>query len=158
MWQVNQKNQKDTINDNSEIYKNEKSISEEGIDSDILDIFMDDSYSSEGVLKANDEGKHPMNAYSLDRQVNQMIEKSDGMWKCKMCGKTAIRVSHIKEHAESHVEGMSPVCHFCNKSFSHRSSLRKHINDIHSELISCDLCGKTGMNKKSYFRHKQRHN
>ena len=134
-------------NENLEIYENEKSISEEGIDNDILDISMDNSYSSEGALKAIDEGKNPMNANGdLDLQINQMIEKSDGMWKCKVCGKTSTRSDHIQSHAESHVEEMSHVCHVCNKSFSNRSSLRRHIDKIHTELLSCDLCGKTGMN------------
>ena len=65
---------------NLEVYENEKSNSEEVIDSDLLNIDMDNSYSSEGDLKENDEGKNPMNETSeLDLQINQMMEKSDGM-------------------------------------------------------------------------------
>ena len=65
---------------NVEVYENEKSNSEEVIDSDLLNIDMDNSYSSEGDLKENDEGKNPMNETSeLDLQINQMMEKSDGM-------------------------------------------------------------------------------
>ena len=63
---------------NLEVYENEKSNSEEVIDSDLLNIDMDNSYSSEGDLKENDEGKNPMNETSeLDLQINQMMEKSE---------------------------------------------------------------------------------
>ena len=63
---------------NVEVYENEKSNSEEVIDSDLLNIDMDNSYSSEGDLKENDEGKNPMNETSeLDLQINQMMEKSE---------------------------------------------------------------------------------
>ena len=84
-----------------------------------------------------------------------MIEKSDSVWKCKVCGKTNPNMGNMLQHAETHIEGMSRDCHICNKSFSNRAGLRVHINNIHSELLSCDLCGKSGMNKKSYYKHKQ---
>merc|ERR1712115_229784 len=52
---------------NLEVYENEKNNSEEVIDSDLLNIDMDNSYSSENE---NDEGKDPMNETSeLDLQI-----------------------------------------------------------------------------------------
>ena len=62
---------------------------------------------------------------------------------------------HIRAHAESHIKGMSHPCHVCNKSYPNKNSLRCHINKIHSELLSCDLCGKSGMNKGTYCMHKR---
>ena len=93
----------------------------------------------------------------LDLQITQMIEKSDGVWKCKLCGKINANKSHLREHAESHIDGMSHACHICNRILSTRKSLRGHINDYHSVLLSCDLCGKSGMNKVAYYRHKKSH-
>merc|ERR1712179_684126 len=90
-----------------------------------------------------------------DLRLLEMIEKCDGVWKCKVCGRTSNRCSNIKEHAQLHIEGISHFCHICNKSFPNRPSLRNHIKGIHSELSSCDLCGKSGMNKASYFQHKR---
>ena len=82
-------NQTELGNEKLEIFENEKSISEDDIDSDILNMNMDNSYSSEGDLKLIDEGENPINETSeLDLQINQMVEKSDSMWKCKVCGKT----------------------------------------------------------------------
>ena len=91
----------------------------------------------------------------LNLKIEQIIEKSDGVWKCKVCGRTSKKSTHIQEHAESHIEGMSHACHICDKTLSSRSSLRMHINSIHSELLICDICGKSGMNKSSYKQHKQ---
>ena len=83
-----------------------------------------------------------------------MIEKNEGVWTCKVCGKTSAKKDHIREHAEMHIEGMSHACHLCNKTFPTRSCLRQHIPDIHSELFSCDICGKAGMNRRVYRLHK----
>merc|ERR1712179_544834 len=91
----------------------------------------------------------------LDLQIRQMIEKSDGIWNCKVCGKTGARICNIKEHGERHIEGMSHDCHICNKSFPNRPGLRSHIKNYHSELLSWDPCGKSGMNKQEYYMHKR---
>ena len=92
----------------------------------------------------------------LDVQIKQMIEKYNGLYKCKVCGRANPNNGNMWIHAETHIAGMSHACHICNKSFSNRHSLRNHINCIHSELLSCDLCGKSGMNKMSYYQHKRK--
>ena len=100
--------------------------------------------------------QHPSKNDELSLQINEMIEKREGVWSCKICGKFANRADYIRKHSETHIEGMSHACHICNKSFSNRPGLRHHIMMIHSELSSCDLCGKSGMNKMYYYNHKQR--
>ena len=83
-----------------------------------------------------------------------MIEKNEGVWRCKVCGKTMKK--DMRRHAERHIEGMPYSCNLCDKTFSHRVGLRQHISGIHSELFSCDICGKSGMNRNSYHEHKSR--
>jgi hypothetical protein len=90
----------------------------------------------------------------LDLQIEQMIEKREGMWNCKVCGKTASKKQIMHRHVETHFEGVEHNCHICGKSASSRRNLQQHIYDIHSELFSCDICGKSGMNRKSYRDHK----
>ena len=108
----------------------------------------------DGTFKQTSEGRMEKIANSdLNHKVRQMIEKSDGVWKCKVCGKTNPDRGNMGQHAETHIEGMSHDCHICNKSFSTRPSLRSHIKDVHSELLSCDLCGRSGMTKKNYYSH-----
>ena len=135
-----------------EIYENRHNVI-----SDALKPSLGRYNSLEGALTQAKEGKVKVNENTdLDLQISTMIEKSDNLWICKVCGKTTTKKGHIQDHAESHIEGMSHPCHICNKSFSNRPSLRKHIQDIHSELSSCDLCEKSGMNKKSYNDHKRK--
>jgi ribosomal protein L37AE/L43A len=91
----------------------------------------------------------------LDIQIEQMIEKTEGIWQCKLCGKTIVKRGDMQKHAETHIQGVYHVCHICNKTFSTRASLRDHISNIHSELFSCDLCEKSGMNRRVYTHHKR---
>ena len=86
----------------------------------------------------------------LDLQIGQMIVREEGIWKCKVCGKTAANKQNISNHAERHIEGVSHDCHICSKTSSTRRNLQQHISDYHSELFSCDICGKSAMNRKSY--------
>jgi len=92
----------------------------------------------------------------LEHQIEGMIEKNEGQWICKVCGKSSIKRCNAKSHAETHIEGVSHACHICSKTVSTRDNLRLHINKQHSDLFSCDICGKTGMNRGTYQLHKRR--
>ena len=94
--------------------------------------------------------------HELDLQIERMIERSEGIWRCTHCNKSATKKEHIKIHAETHIDGVSHTCHICSKSVSTRNNLRQHITKQHSELFSCDVCEKTGMNRGAYQMHKQR--
>ena len=100
--------------------------------------------------------KFDTNITELDHQIEEMVEKQEGLWKCKVCGKSRTNKQHIKKHVEIHIEGMSHICHICSKTFGTRPSLNIHVNSIHTELFSCDLCGKSGMNRKAHYMHNQR--
>merc|ERR1719322_1430472 len=90
----------------------------------------------------------------LDNQIKGMIEKQEGTWKCKVCSRISTTIQGIKRHAETHIEGMSHICQICSKTFPNRNGLQVHISNIHSQLISCDVCGRKGMNKIAYRKHK----
>jgi hypothetical protein len=92
----------------------------------------------------------------LDLHIEQMMEKSENLWQCKKCGKTAKHKTNLKSHVETHIEGVTHICHICNKTFSTRVSLRMHITDFHSQLtFNCQNCGKMGMNKTTFKNHKR---
>ena len=59
-------------------------------------------------------------------QVNQMIEKNEGVWRCKVCGKMATQKGNIRLHAEIHIEGLSYSCNLCDKTFHNRMGLSQH--------------------------------
>jgi len=148
-----------TVDEKEAMYENRENetITEENNICDTFEPSSEHHFSSEVAFKDSNGGKIQINGSSdLDMQIIEMLEKSDGVWKCKVCGKTTQKCSNIKVHAESHIEGMSLVCNICNKSFPYRGGLRDHIRKNHSELSSCDICGKSGMNKNDYYNHKRR--
>ena len=92
----------------------------------------------------------------MSTQIKKMIEKIEGIWKCKVCGKTGTKKFNIQSHAETHIDNVSHTCQICSKTVSTRHNLQKHISYIHSELFSCDLCEMTRMNRMAYQNHKRR--
>ena len=134
-------------------------------------VYQDDSIGAEDSLEKFDfsveatkcatvkvDANNVQSYGELDFTIEQMIEKIEGSWFCKVCRKTTATKTNIKIHAETHIEGMSHACTMCTKTFSNRPNLRNHISSFHSEEMSCRVCGKTGMNKGSYDKHKMLHN
>ena len=67
------------------------------------------------------------NINDVEEQINQYIEKlGPDNFVCKMCGKTATKKTNIKNHIETHLEGISYPCTICSKSFRSKNSLNKH--------------------------------
>ena len=85
----------------------------------------------------------------------EMVEKKEGVWTCKVCGKTATTGQNIQSHAEIHIGGRSHACHVCSKTFSTRHTVNSHVSNVHSELFSCDICEKTGMSRGAYRKHRR---
>ena len=69
------------------------------------------------------------NIEELDHKINDMIEKVDGTMRrrCIPCGKLSRGSSDAREHAETHIEGLSFPCQYCEKTFRSRVSLKMHI-------------------------------
>jgi hypothetical protein len=122
---------------------------------DSLEELADSFSTSDSTLATFDENKLPLPTKNeVKLQIDQMIEKIEGLWNCKVCGKTSPTNSDIRKHTARHIEGVSHACHICSKIFSTKDNLRVHISGIHSELVSCDICGKSGMNRKGLKNHK----
>ena len=68
------------------------------------------------------------NVEELDQKIIDMIEKVDGTQKrrCIPCGQVSRHLGHAKEHAETHIEGLSFPCQYCSKTFRSRHSLKNH--------------------------------
>ena len=71
----------------------------------------------------------------LDEQIMSMMEKKEGIWTCKMCGKTDDKLNkkiNIQHHVESvHMEDGAHPCNKCGKTFRSRPTLRKHMSRNH---------------------------
>jgi len=98
----------------------------------------------------------PGNAEYLNEQLGNLLEKSLGVWKCKVCNKTGKYEYHMREHAEIHIQGIVHSCSICKKTFSTTHSMRTHVNDIHSKLYFCKVCRKEDMNKQGVRDHKKK--
>jgi len=112
-----------------------------------------DAVGTDLVINDKNNVEKKMN-HEIDLQIEQMIEKNGVMQTCKECGKTTSQKINLKRHVETHIKGFSHICQICNKTFSNRPGLQVHMSGIHSALIACEVCGKTGMNKTSFRNHK----
>jgi len=94
----------------------------------------------------------------LDLQIELMMEKNEGMWKCKVCGKMSKLKANIRKHAETHIEGGVHTCHICNKVTTTRHNLEKHINNFHSGLsFTCNICSKSWESRGAFNKHNRAH-
>ena len=94
----------------------------------------------------------------LDCLIEEILEKTEhGKWKCKVCGKIAAQKHQSKNHAETHIQGLSYPCLVCSKTCSTKQNLSAHVSNVHSGVFTCSFCDKTGMNRKEYHNHKRTH-
>ena len=71
----------------------------------------------------------------LKEIVKEEITKDeDGMWRCKRCPKVSRMKSHITDHVETHLEGISFPCNLCDKSYKMRDTLRSHVKRKHKDV------------------------
>ena len=133
---------------------NEEQILPESIADSVEELSDTYDYSDVTLVKTEEIIPVLNTNLELDIQIEESIEKIEGLWTCKVCGKTAKRKKDLKSHAERHIEGVSYPCHLCNSTLSTRKSLQQHITNIHSDLsFTCHICDKTGMNKATLRMH-----
>ena len=65
----------------------------------------------------------------LDQQIDSMMERIEGAWTCKVCGKKdQLNKSNIKKHIEGiHLEGSAYSCDFCGTIARSKNGLQSHI-------------------------------
>ena len=73
------------------------------------------------------------NTEEIDQQLSENITKGeDGVYSCGYCGKVGDRnVFHMRNHVETHMEGLSFPCQSCDKTFRSRNSLNFHKSKYH---------------------------
>jgi ribosomal protein L37AE/L43A len=80
-------------------------------------------------------------AAALEMQVNEMIYRAeDGIWTCKVCSKTITgrqAKGNMKQHVETHIEGIQHTCTTCGKTYKNRHSLHTHISMKHRYGLDC---------------------
>ena len=96
------------------------------------------SLSINGDEECNDEENTSFNydqKARLKKEISKRIEKiisDDGkMWKCTECGKISKRRDNLGLHIETHLDGFSQTCMFCDKTYKTRGSMQMHISINH---------------------------
>ena len=86
----------------------------------------------DGILSMNENGSE---LNEIEEKINEHIEKTqDGNYQCKVCGKVggSRYIRNMKNHIETHLEGLSFPCQICGKTFRSRHTLYKHRAVYHS--------------------------
>ena len=65
------------------------------------------------------------------RSVDGMIVKQDNVWTCTVCHFKSMNRGHLKEHVETHIEGLEYPCNYCGKIMRSSASLRIHLRKFH---------------------------
>ena len=92
----------------------------------------------------------------LDEMINQFIERrlddksrcqtksgSRGQYVCKLCGKTSTLSRNLKNHIETHMEGLEFQCKMCEKKCKTRAMLYMHVTKYHRKVKEEDEASKT---------------
>ena len=80
----------------------------------------------------------------IDEKILEYTETcSDGSFKCKVCGKVsdeslkqASQKQNLRNHIETHMEGISYACPICKKLFRSRNSLNCHKSKYHKKPLN----------------------
>ena len=116
----------------SESFNYDNSIIEEDDPDGSFEVLADPFGFRNSIGKADENYVMHDDTMDLDLQIEQLLERKDGLWRCTICGKEARLKGNMKMHAETHIRGLSHICQTCSKSFSTRSSLKNHCYKAHS--------------------------
>ena len=74
-----------------------------------------------------------LKAEEIDTKMRELYEKTDDGWKCLACDHTSKGKvsSNIRQHVETHMDGLCFTCNLCDKEFRSRNSLNRHKNYTH---------------------------
>jgi len=78
-----------------------------------------------------------LNTEEIDQKIEEyLVRAEDGTYSCGVCGKagenTRNRRQHMKNHVETHMEGLSFPCQSCDKTFRSRHALACHKSKYHT--------------------------
>ena len=70
----------------------------------------------------------------INEKIKELYQKTDGFWSCLSCdftSKDKTSSSNIRRHVETHIDGLSYMCHLCIKEFRSKRALETHTYTVH---------------------------
>ena len=96
------------------------------------------NYIEPSSISINDEPNltvdSSITSQELKVKIESLMERTNDkelIWKCTVCGKLTNNKSHMREHVETHITGISYRCYHCDKYCKASGALRSHISKFH---------------------------
>ena len=89
------------------------------------------TFQSRGIFRRHQKKQHKIQMKDINDKIESLIKKREGRYHCTVCNYNSRQTTHLREHVEIHVEGLSYPCQFCRKVLRTQSSHRMHINKYH---------------------------
>ena len=71
-----------------------------------------------------------MSSEEVDLKIKELYQRNDGVQSCIVCDYST-KHGNIRQHIETHLDGLSFSCSFCNREFRSRNCLNVHKNKSH---------------------------
>ena len=85
------------------------------------------------LLSTGQQGEQLVPNKDVAGSVNDMIVKQDNFWNCTVCQFKSTNRSHLKEHVETHIEGLEYPCNNCGKIMRSSAAYRVHLRKFHKD-------------------------
>ena len=69
----------------------------------------------------------------VERVISEIISKQDNYWTCTICQFKSPARGHLREHAETHIEGLQYPCNNCGKIMRSSAAYRVHLRKFHKD-------------------------
>ena len=96
-----------------------------------MELKKNDSFSK-GLSKYQEQFHCNMSVDEIERQCKQYVTRENGVLGCTSCGYVTTVNTHMREHVEKHIEGLTYSCLWCDKIGKSKKNIRTHIFRNHS--------------------------
>ncbi|XP_063441644.1 zinc finger protein 773-like [Mytilus trossulus] len=135
--------------ENSDSEKTEEDVEKQPMHENLLNIPSYTNAFKEGNTDNDSKSKNKTKAFKpKDRVV------------CKLCGKSFGRPSELRRHSVIHTGERNHKCEECEKVFTQRYHLIRHVKNVHKkelENLVCGICNDTFNSEYLLKRHVTRH-
>ncbi|CAH8644367.1 unnamed protein product [Dicrocoelium dendriticum] len=95
---------------------------------------------------------------SLLHHIRTHHGEDQGPATCEYCGLTYPKRGSLRYHIfRMHNQELAHECTMCQRRFRLETELRRHVKEMHSGAVRCEICHKVCSNLRCYAQHRQKH-